>query len=589
MDPMKKLTFTTFIVFSGAFLFFPLLGQAAEIGQSVSFFVDSSYDVSQRSTLTATLQEKSDHAYFYTEDDWMNKLDSSSAQNVKTAIRQLAVEFDQKIYPKLTTVYGKPWEPGIDNDPKITILISKMQTGTGGYFNSADEYPHALSLYSNEREMLYLNANYLNSSQAKVFLAHEFQHLITFYQKEKLRGVVEDVWLNEARSEFTSTLLGYDTDLIGSNLEKRIFDFFKNPSDSLTEWTNNMIDYGSVNLFMQYLVAHFGEQILTKMVQSQKVGTASIDEALAVLGFPDTFESVFENWVIANYLKDCKISGQKYCYLNVSLDNKIKIPPTLEKSFSLTAPSYSIELNDSIKDWSGHWYKYSGGVGNFLKIDFKAGQNANFKVAYIIEKADGSVTVKFLPVNSSGQGTDAVASFGLAVKSVVLIPISETKKSNFGATEPFFSFSFLLSLVGEYAPPPQPTSVSPSAIVTNPPVSSSFPDGSLLRAKGDSKVYVISGIYKRWIQSPEIFNAYQHLKWENIIEVSADQLAFYKDAWLVRSLDDTKVYEIDASGTKHWLNMTAEQFSSSGRSWEAVFIINNFEKDWYKSGKSILK
>ena len=85
------------------------------------------------------------------EDDWWNSL--SSQDSAKSAIHLLAAEFDQKIYPKLIQVYGSLWEPGIDNDYKVTILISRIKEGAGGYFNSADEYQRNSVPTSNEREI----------------------------------------------------------------------------------------------------------------------------------------------------------------------------------------------------------------------------------------------------------------------------------------------------------------------------------------------------------------------------------------------------------------------------------------------------
>jgi len=573
---MKKILIK-FILISAVFFILPVFAQAANVGEHTPFFVDSSYDSLDRTALVATLQEVSAKAYFYTEDDWWNSL--TSQNSAKAAIHALAVEFDQKIYPKLVQTYGSPWEPGIDNDYKITILISRIKEGAGGYFNSADEYAREQVANSNEREMIYLGSLYFDSTRAKSFLAHEFQHLITFYQKDKLRGVADETWLNEARSEYAPTLAGYDDILAGSNLEKRIIDFFKDPSDSLTEWTNISTDYGSVNLFMQYLVSHFGNQILTKMVQSPLAGIASINEALRELGFNKTFSDVFFDWVVTNYLNDCKIDGQKYCYLTNSLTEKIRVSPTVSQVFS-SSGIFSISWTDFVKDWSGHWYQFSGGNAN-LKISFKEPSSTVFKVAYIIQRINGSAEIRFLNLDASGQGTGLVENFGTDVSSVVLVPVSITNASGFGISEPFREFSYQVSLTSE-AVIAQPPSPQPSGV---PPV---IPNGSLIRAKGDYKVYVLKGGYKRWIQNSEIFKFYPHFGWQAVIEVTPEQRDSYRDAWLVRADGDKKVYEINGDGTKHWLNMTADEFSQTGRNWDMVYIINSSERDFYRTGSDVM-
>jgi hypothetical protein len=114
-------------------------------------------------------------------------------------------------------------------------------------------------------------------------------------------------------------------------------------------------------------------------------------------------------------------------------------------------------------------------------------------------------------------------------------------------------------------------------------------DGNLVRATGDHKVYVINGNYKRWIQSPEIFNYYGHFNFSIVKEISKNDLEYYVESWLVRVDEDEKVFEINGDGTKHWINMTAEQFTESGRKWDMVYIINQQERNFYETGASVTK
>jgi hypothetical protein len=58
---------------------------------------------------------------------------------------------------------------------------------------------------------------------------------------------------------------------------------------------------------------------------------------------------------------------------------------------------------------------------------------------------------------------------------------------------------------------------------------------------------------------------------------------------LVCASGDKKVYEINGDGTKHWLNMTAEQFTKSGRRWDMVYVVNSAEVKLYKSGADVMK
>jgi len=556
------------------------------LGQSQDFFVDPSYDSSGRSTFSAFLKIATDRSLIYVENDWWSSLENRD--QINSYIKNLGDEFDKTIYPRLTQIYGSEWSPGIDNEYRIIILITRMKEGTAGYFNSADEYPKSQSQTSNEREMIYLNGTYLSSDRTKGFLAHEFQHMITFYQKEKVKNLVEDVWLNEARSEYASTLCGYDNIYKGSNLEKRVNEFLQNPSDSLTEWENKSSDYSSVNLFMQYLVGRYSAGILTRMIKADTVGIASINKALEEIGSAERFFDVFTNWTIASYVNNCQVGdGQRYCYLSSNLPYDVfHLGPGISNSLSAQDGTV-FSFSDNTKDWAGHWYEILSQGGDLnLALNFY-GVNAKWQIPIIIYNVDGSKDVRFLATGKDPV-SDFISDFGRKVNGIIIIPLRQAKLENFSASEPFYPFSFEAKLTSL-----SQISSSSSFIEQNSSPSSSlkpnYPDGSLIRATGDSRVFVINGKYKRWIQSPAILAAYPHFSWQNIIQVSSAERDWYQEAWLVRANGDYKVYEINGDGTKHWLDMSSQQFSQSGRSWDMVFVINKIERDLYRTGAAVTR
>jgi hypothetical protein len=510
--------------------------------------------------------------------------------------------------------------------------------------------------------MIYLNALNIFSSQNKAFLAHEFQHLITFYQKTKLFGVEEEIWLNEARSEYAPTVCGYNDVYNQSYLADRVNTFLDYPSDSLTEWRNKIADYGVANLFLHYLVDHYGTEILTRMMMNDKTGIASINQALADLGYSETFSDVFADWIVANYLNDCQaVPGDKYCYLNKNLTY-----PRLHIDYSASYsgfPNLIVSRSSSIKDWSPRWYRFRQGLAqeterDTLKLEFEGlGERADFRVPYIVTDQSNQTTVQFIPLQDQ-QGTAYIPNFTSLNKSVILIPFNQYKKEGFHSNEPSTSFTFTASSVETISPiinnlspnsglveggfqitiqgdnlsnvekidfdqieitdfniindqtitftAPAHSAGSVDIVVTTTDGEKAtlanafdyftsanifqlnYPDGSLLRAKGDYKVYIIKGNYKRWIQTAEIFNYYGHLKWEDIIEVKPEELAQYQEAWLIRADGDPRVYELNADGTKHWLNMMAEQFTLTGRKWEMVYIVNPWERDFYQTGPDVM-
>ena len=560
--------------------------QAFFPGETKGFNINSEYDYFGRNSISATLRQAGDKALFYVDDELWN---SGGNDQINSAVLKLLSEFDEIIYPRVTKVFGAEWNPGIDNEGRITILLFKMKDIAGGYFNTIDEFPKSVFPLSNEREMVYLNSNFLGTARINNFLAHEFQHLINYYQKEKLRGVVEDIWLNEARSEYAPTLCGYDEALAGSNLEKRSREFIQNSSDSLTEWREKIGDYGTVNLFMQYLMSRYGEVFLKETMRSEKTGIASINDALEKLGFKEKFEDVFMNWLVANYANDCLLGEQKiFCYLNSNLAD-FKIIPNLT-TFLLPVKNKIFSFSDNTKDWSGRWYRISGGGENLdLKLEFKSQTGENFKAAVLVLKSDGKKEIQFFSTDPEGKFWKIFKGFGSEIDSIVLIPFSYGKKENFTANESLKNFSYSMELgeTGSLAVAPV---LTPSPAVSS--VSQkipSYPDGSLIRAEEDYKVYVIKGNFKRWIQSPQILLSYSHWDWNKIIKVSTADRDWYKDAGLIRAENDYKVYEANGDMSKHWLNISTRQFTDSGRDWNMIFAVNKAELDLYKTGADVMR
>ncbi len=656
-----KIQFLFLLILGGIFVFSANV-QAAALNEQINFFIDSTYDQYSRERVPATLRTIGDFIYIYVENDYYNELTATEKNDLKSKLRTLADEFDTVIYPKERAVFGSEWTPGIDNDVRITLLVTQLVSNAGGYINTHDEFPREKISTSNEREMIYLNSKAINHPLNKSYLAHEFQHLISFYQKNVLHNIEEEVWLNEARSEYAPTLCGYDDVYPGSYLADRVDTFLDSPTDSLTEWRNRSADYGAVSLFIHYLVDHYGEEILTRMVLSSRVGIESVNIALAELGYQDNFDNVFADWAVANYLNDCQVSPKNtYCYLNNNLTHQ-RIHTDYTSSYS-GFPDLMVARSSAVKDWSPRWYQFRQGSvvateKDTLRLEFAGSyQRGDFNVAYIVIEDDKTM-VYFMGLDEYQQATVNIPNFTSRNKTVVLIPINQYKRKSFGSNDSLSTFTFTAASIATdlpviaYLSPDSgslgggfdieingnnldsvgkiifggitidnfeiindqkikftaPAHSAENVIITlfdqegnpvslndaftylpegNPGNPGDYPDGSLLRAKGGYKVYIIEGNYKRWVQRAEIFNAYAHLRWEDIIEVEPEVLAEYQQSWLIREINDSKVYEVNEDGTKHWLNMTAEQFSISGRLWDMVYIVNSFERDFYQTGSDV--
>ncbi len=442
MDNQKKIKNTIFITSLFFILFYSVSIKTAN-AVDINFNIDKNFDAGARSKIPATLVKTTPNLYFYIEESWWNSQVLARQNEILTYLDVLSSEFDSKIYPTLTSVFGSEWKPGVDGDSKITILFHSMKDGAAGYFRSADEYIKLQEPSSNEKEMLYIALSHIDNPQLKVFLAHEFVHLITFNQKDRIQGVQEEIWFNEARADYASTILGYDKSFEGSNLQRRVKDFLQNPQDSLTEWQETKYDYAVVSLFMHYLADHYSISVLTDSLKLKSIGIKSINETLLKIGIKEDFGQIFVNWTIATTINNC-LDDLKYCYLNQNLKN-LRINPIL--NFLPVTGNSSLSVTNITKNWSGNWQKIIGGNGD-LKLEFSSLTGLSFQVPYIVFDKNNNYSVNFLQLGENQKGEISIKDFGNKYNSLIIIPSLQTKISGFNGLEFTYPYSFKVSVTG---------------------------------------------------------------------------------------------------------------------------------------------
>ncbi|MBI1888414.1 MAG: hypothetical protein HYS15_00550 [Candidatus Spechtbacteria bacterium] len=559
MNGIRRYFFYGIALF-GFFLVFPAYARAE------SFFVNKSFDTQNREAVEGALELAGENAYFFVEKGYRDALPAVERSRLDQKITELSREFDSRIYVRMREVFGEERNPGIDNDSKITIFLHLTKGGVGGYVRDSDEYSRKEDAASNEREMVYLNIEeIINGDFGPSFLAHEFQHLITFNQKTVLRGVREDQWLNEARSEYAPTLLGYNEKYDQSYLKKRVDEFLAHPSDALLDFRGRSIDHASVSLFMHYLIDRYGITILKEMMRAPATGMESINVALQALSRNETFRDVFGDWMVTVYVNGgVNSESERFRYRdpNLSFGNLHVLPSGTFRVYD----NYLSGANFAIDNWSGQWYRFvpgSLGEETALHIRFRSAESKDLSVPYIVSDFFGGIEVKNFNMGSGSILT--VPKFGNGVSSVVLAPSLTIPGTNFAAVGNFSLEGFLSD-----------TS------------STRFADGALVRAEGDSKVYIVKNgtsvgsLFKRWIQTPELFGFYHHFSWNDVIEVKQQFLSGFKESFLIRKAGDYRVYEVDKLGRKKWLNMTPAAFEKTGHSWDQIYEVNDAEFAWYR-------
>jgi hypothetical protein len=557
-----------------AFFLFSFSAKADVINQKVNFNVNPQFDKYQRTNIGATLYYTSGKTYFYIDDSYWSKLDTSRQNILKSNITLLADDFDNKIYPKETQFWGSEPNPGVDNDPKITILVEDLIDQNGGYFDTANGYTKEQVSNSNVREMIALNADVLSSDVLliKMFLAHEFQHMISFNQKEKAYNISEDVWLNELRSEYSISKAGYNDTYLNSNLDRRSYILSTNPPDSLTEWPNKNTDYAVVAIFAEYLAEQYGDDILSTTLKYPITGIASINRYLAEKKYNENFGDVYMDWLGALYLNDIS-KNPKLGYKRTEL-RTLKMPAQQQISLSPGLREYT--SYQDIKDWQPLWLEFdvsalTGDMTKSARIDLNGEAGQNFLGSYLAYYNNGSVESGNINI-SSNQGSGFVLnSNGKKLQKVVVIATKDTKVTGFKASELGSSLSVKVSMVD-----------------TKDVQAGILKDGALIKRPGEKEMYVIWGKYKRYL-NPDIIGLYGQLDPSSAIELEPAIFDSYQTSNYVKYVNDEKVYAVWPDGTKHWLNISPKQWDASGRDWNAIFTINELEVSHYRTGTDITR
>ena len=436
---MKKIIFIAI-----AFLIFLPASDSKAADVSVNFYVDQNYDANERQNLQATLVKTTPSLYFYVEENWWKAQSDPSKSEILSGFNSLSDEFASKIRPTLISILGSEWNPGIDGDGKITVLFHNIEASATGYFRTADEYSKLQAPSSNQREMVYLSTAQIVSPHLKEFLAHEFTHLIIFNQKDRMFGVAEETWLNEAIADYSITILGYNDVYQDSNLQRRVGDFLQKTDDSLTEWQNTKYDYALVNLLTHYLVDHYGYGILRNSLASSLTGIDALDRALLQNGAQENFAQIFTNWTIAIVVNDCSL-GAKYCYLNNNLVN-VRINPAL--IFLPVSGNTSLSITNFTKYWSGNWQKVVGGSGD-LKLQFSSQATLDFKVPYMLVDKNNNYLIASLLLDKNNAGQISIEDFSNKYNSLIIIPSLQGKTAGFNGLEISHPFDIAISALAK--------------------------------------------------------------------------------------------------------------------------------------------
>ena len=291
-----------------------LITNAHSVGDTEQFYNDTD-------RIDATLVAVTEHANFWVEDG----LNLDQAELIEAANR-----FENEFYPQLVRLFGEVWTPGIDGDPRFSVLHAVNGSSDElGRFNSEDEFPSSLYRYSNEQELIYMNMGELTLGSDLYFgtLVHEVQHLIQWYIDPS-----ETVWLNEGLSQLAEIYVGFD-DTAPS------IDYLEQPEIRLNSWDYEdervYAHYAGAYLFSVYLWEQLGDAAIQELVRHPANGMASVWAILQGYQPDTTLEQFTAAWAAANYLDDDN-AERPYYYQSLrirqpTITAKLESEETLER------------------------------------------------------------------------------------------------------------------------------------------------------------------------------------------------------------------------------------------------------------------
>ena len=138
--------------------------------------------------------------------------------------------------------------------------------------------------------------------------AHEFQHLIHHDVDPD-----EHSWVNEGCSTLAEWVCGYG---FQSNIFYYIAYWWVT---SLVIWDNYLENYGAVFLWTYYCYEHYGGKALIQALASDPDnGIEGWSNALSLFTWK-TFDQIFEDWAMANYLDDPSFAHGRYGYYDFDI------------------------------------------------------------------------------------------------------------------------------------------------------------------------------------------------------------------------------------------------------------------------------
>ncbi len=326
---------------------FSVSASAASVGDAEYFWeVAPTKPNSVPATCRKVVDVGSKTLNIWVEDDCWHDGGTKSKLITPTMVDAMADKFlqtgdDNDIYDWVTNICGEEWGSSsksnlISEGQPIDILLCDIENdgyttgGVLGYFWSGNAL--TTESYSNQRVMFCIDAPiYANGDGTwdvsdkypKIqisTLAHEFQHMINYYQLSVKKDVTQATWLNEMLSMSIEDLVAYKLygDYDSSPYYSRFSELNSYNDYSLGKWESDTKYYALNYGFGSYLLRQFDGTNFVKSIYS--TGNEDTDAVESATG--ESFATLMRNWGAAYLLSDQSLNSGDFAY-NADTSSKL--------------------------------------------------------------------------------------------------------------------------------------------------------------------------------------------------------------------------------------------------------------------------
>ncbi len=341
------------------------------VGTTKNIYVDSNSAMDQYTKKPATLRAVGTHCNVWIVDQYYTSGTASGNTASSAIAKEFATKFDE-IYPYITNVFGSESDKLVTTSQSLINMETYSDTGNIinivlydigvdytpnqnggvlGYFYAKDYYytggqtysgSNAILNYTNQGKYFYVDSGFAVSAFDTVLstLAHEFQHMVNFGQKNIEHKTAPATWYNEMLSMLCEDMMQEKLGISDADSPKGRLQQFNAYyyTSGLNEWRDgeySVLSYSVAYAFGGWLCRQYGGAALVKAIMDNEyVDDKSIVAAVnSINGTSYDWDDLFEQFLLC-------ITGSSTYTMNKDAAQ------TLEYS-GYTYPMTKIDLWDS--------------------------------------------------------------------------------------------------------------------------------------------------------------------------------------------------------------------------------------------------